>query len=450
MIKQIEYTKNHESIKNIKTKTVYVAMSADLIHPGHLNIISEARKYGDVVIGLLTDKAIASYKRLPYMSFEQRKMVVENLVGVKKVIPQDTLDYVPNLLKLKPDYVVHGDDWKTGIQREIRARVIETLEQWDGILIEPEYTDGISSTVLNSAVREIGTTTQIRMRRLRRLLNAKNIVRIIEAHNGITGLIAENTSIVKNGTAREFDGMWLSSLTDSTAKGKPDIECVDLTSRLNAVNDILEVTTKPIIYDGDSGGIAEHFVFMVRTLERLGISAVIIEDKKGLKKNSLLETGNDQPQEKIEDFCSKIISGKHAQVTEDFMIIARIESLIMNAGMQDALDRANAYINAGADGIMIHSKKNTPDEIFEFCGHYSKFENKVPLVAVPSTYSNVTEKELAEVGIRIAIYANQMLRSAYPAMVKTAELILENERSLEAEEHCMSIKDIVTLIPQRL
>lgn len=449
MIKQIEYVNNYKPTKKMATKTVYVAMSADLIHPGHLNVISEARKYGNVVIGLLTDKAIASYKRLPYMSFEQRKMIVENLVGVKKVIPQDTLDYVPNLLKLKPDYVVHGNDWKTGIQREIRARVIETLDKWDGKLIEPEYTEGISSTALNNTVREIGTTTQIRMRRLRRLLNAKNIVRVIEAHNGITGLIAESTCIVKNGTTKEFDGMWLSSLTDSTAKGKPDIECVDLTSRLNTVNDILEVTTKPIIYDGDSGGITEHFVYMVRTLERLGISAVIIEDKKGLKKNSLLETGNNQPQEKIEDFCSKIISGKHAQVTEDFMIIARIESLIMNAGMQDALKRAQAYIEAGADGIMIHSKQKTPDEIFEFCRHYAEFENKVPLVVVPSTYSSVTEKELSDAGVRIAIYANQMLRSAYPAMLKTAQLILENERAQEADENCMPIKEIVTLIPQR-
>lgn len=429
-------------------KTVYVGMSADLIHPGHLNIIAEARKLGEVIVGVLTDGAIASYKRLPYLSFEQRKVIVENLVGVAKVVPQDTLDYVPNLLKLKPDYVVHGDDWKTGVQRETRTRLIETLQQWGGELVEPKYTAGISSTVLNVAAREVGTTPEIRMKRLRRLLNAKDMVRIIEAHNGLAGLIAEKANVVNGGVTKEFDGMWLSSLTDSTAKGKPDIECVDLTSRMNTVNEILEITTKPIIYDGDSGGIAEHFVFMVRTLERLGISAVIIEDKNGLKQNSLLENGNVQQQENIENFCSKITSGKHAQVTDDFMIIARVESLITNASIEDALMRAKAYIKAGADGIMIHSKKQTPNEIFEFCDEYSKFDYRVPLVAVPSTYSQVTEQELAVAGIRVVIYANQMLRSAYPAMLKTAESILKNQRAFEADKNCMPIKEIVTLIPQ--
>ncbi len=427
---------------------VYVGMSADLIHPGHLNIVREASRRGDVMVGLLTDAAIASYKRLPYLTYEQRKAIVENLVGVKKVVPQETLDYVPNLRKYKPDYVVHGDDWKTGIQRETRKRVIETLKQWNGKLVEPKYTPGISSTTLNVAVREVGTTPQVRMGLLRRLLNAKKMVRIIEAHNGLCGLIAENVKVSNGSIVKEFDGMWLSSLTDSTAKGKPDIECVDLTSRMNTLNDILEVTTKPVIYDGDSGGITEHFVFMVRTLERLGVSAVIIEDKKGLKKNSLLEK-NGQHQESIEGVCSKITAGKQAQVTDDFMLIARIESLILNNGMDDAVERAKAYIKAGADGIMIHSKKKNHKEIIEFCDRYSKLDNRVPLVAVPSAYAQVTEDELAKAGIRIVIYANHLLRSAYPAMLRVAKSILENERALEAEENCMSIKGIVTLIPQR-
>lgn len=429
-------------------KKVYVAMSADLIHPGHLNIISEARKLGEVIVGLLTDRAIASYKRLPYLSFAQRKVIVENLVGVAKVVPQDTLDYVPNLLKLKPDYVVHGDDWKTGVQQETRARVTETLKEWGGELIEPKYTSGISSTMLNIAVREVGTTPEVRMRMLRRLLGAKKLTRIIEAHNGLSALIAENVKVATEKAEKEFDGIWLSSLTDSTAKGKPDTECVDLTSRMNTLNDILEVTAKPIIYDGDSGGIAEHFVYMVRTLERLGVSAVIIEDKKGLKRNSLLENDNVQQQENVESFCSKIILGKRAQITDDFMIIAKIESLVLNAGMEDAVTRAKAYIKAGADGIMIHSNKRTPDEIFEFCEEYSKFDYRVPLVAVPSTYSQVTEQELAAAGVRVVIYANQMLRSAYPAMLRTAETILKNQRALEADRDCIPIKEIVTLIPQ--
>ncbi len=430
-------------------KKVYVAMSADLIHPGHLNIISEARKLGEVILGLLTDEAIASYKRLPALTYEQRKVIVENIKGVSEVVPQTTLDYVPNLRKIKPDYVVHGDDWRTGVQRETRQRVIEALEEWGGQLVEPQYTPNISSTQLNNVLKEIGTTPGARLKRLRRLLAAKDLVTIIEAHSGLTGLIVENTGVMVNQQLREFDGMWLSSLTDSTSKGKPDIGCVDFTSRLNTLNDILEVTTKPIIYDGDSGGLAEHFEYMVRTLERAGISAVIIEDKVGLKKNSLLGTEARQTQDTIENFSAKISRGKKAQVTDDFMIIARIESLILKAGLTDALERAKAYIAAGADGIMIHSNAKTPDEILAFCEKYNQLEQKVPLVVVPSTYSSITETGLKQAGIRIVIYANQLLRSAYPAMVKTAESILTHQRSMECESQglCMPIKDILRLIP---
>lgn len=422
-------------------------MSADLIHPGHMNIIKEAIKYGEITLGLLTDKAIASYKRLPFLSYEQRKIIVENIKGIKEVIPQETLDYVPNLKKIKPDFVVHGDDWRTGVQREVRQRVIDALAEWGGKLIEPHYTPGISSTKLNVGLKEIGTTPGIRLKRLRRLLAAKDSVRIIEAHNGLTGLIAENIQLKVDGVLKEFDGMWLSSLTDSTAKGKPDIGFVDLTSRMSTIDNILEVTTKPIIYDGDSGGIAEHFEFMVRTLESRGVSAVIIEDKVGLKKNSLFGTDVKQTQDTIENFSKKIIVGKKSQITDDFMIIARVESLILKNGMDDAINRANAYIAAGADGIMIHSKEKTPDEILEFCRRYNEFNNKVPLIVVPSTYNTITEKELQKAGVRIIIYANQLLRSAYPAMVKTAASILKHERAFECEEHAMPIKEIITLIP---
>jgi phosphoenolpyruvate mutase len=435
--------------KKDRDKTAYVAMSADLVHPGHLNIIREARKIGKVVVGLLTDEAIASYKRLPYLNFEQRLAVIENIVGVTKVVPQDTLDYVPNLRKFKPDYVVHGDDWTTGVQFETRRRVIECLAEWGGELVEYPYTPGISSTQLNAAIRDVGTTPEIRMKRWRRLLQAKPIVRVLEAHNGLTGLIIENASVAHDRGTREFDGIWISSLTDSTAKGKPDIEYVDLTSRMNTVNDILEVTTKPIVYDGDSGGITEHFVFMVRTLERLGVSAVIIEDKKGLKKNSLFGTEVKQTRATVEEFCHKITSGKRAQVTDDFMIIARIESLILKDGMEDALTRARAYIEAGADGIMIHSKEKTPDEILEFCNAYKKFENRVPLVVVPSAYPQITEGELIDAGVNVVIYANHLLRSAYPAMMETAKSILTCGRALEAGEQCMPIKEIITLIPEQ-
>jgi len=439
------------------SKTVYVAMSADIIHPGHLNIIKEASRLGDVTVGVLTDAAIASYKRLPYMNYEQRAAVVAALKGVTCVVPQETLDYIPNLKKYKPDFVVHGTDWREGVQAKTRQGVIDTLATWGGRLVEPEYTQGISSTQLNKAIREVGTTPDIRRARLRRLLNAKPIVRTLEAHSGLSGLIVENAFAMvpkdpadpKGAQVRhEFDAMWLSSLTDSTLKGKPDNESVDVTSRLRTVNDILEITTKPIIYDGDSGGLPEHFAFLVRTLERLGVSAVIIEDKVGLKQNSLFETGNTQQQASIEDQCHKIKVGKRAQITEDFMIIARCESLIAGKDEDDAIARCKAYCGAGADGIMIHSKSKTPDEIVSFVKRFrAEVSADKPIVVVPSTYSQVSEKELAEIGVNVVIYANQLLRAAYPAMKACAERILTCQRAQEASsELCMPIREIIALI----
>ena len=432
---------------NGSQKVVYVGMSADLVHPGHINVIRKAAELGEVIVGLLTDEAVASYKRLPYMTYEQRKEVIENIKGVNRVIPQTTLDYVPNLRALKPDYVVHGDDWRTGIQRSVRERVIETLAEWGGQLVEVEYTKGISSTQLNSALKEIGTTPDVRLKMLRRLLNAKRLIRLMEVHNGLTGLIVENTFVDVNGVRKEFDGMWASSLTDSTAKGKPDIEAVDLTSRMNTLNDVLEVTTKPIVFDGDTGGKPEHFVFTVKTLERMGVSAVIIEDKVGLKRNSLFGTSVPQTQDAIEDFCHKISAGKKAQITDDFMIIARIESLILGKGVDDALGRARAYMDAGADGIMIHSASKDATEILEFCEEYVGFDFRVPLVVVPTSYNYITEDELADAGVNVVIYANHLLRSAFPAMVKTAKSILEHGRSLDIDKDLMSISEIISLIP---
>ena len=427
---------------------VYVGMSADLIHPGHLNILNNAVNYGEVTVGLLTDSAIASYKRLPYMSFEQRKLVVENIKSVSNVVIQKTLDYEPNLRKYKPDFVVHGDDWREGVQQNVRDKVIKVLSEWGGKLIEVPYSKGISSTKLNQLLHEIGTTPDIRRNKLRRLLEAKPLLRFLEAHNGLTGLIVENANVSdKNGIKQSFDGMWGSSLTESTAKGKPDIEAVDVTSRMNTLNDIIEVTTKPIIYDADTGGKNEHFTFTIRTLERLGVSAAIIEDKIGLKKNSLFGTEVNQEQDTISGFCEKIRAGKSAQVTNDFMIIARLESLILNMGMDDALNRAKAYIEAGADGIMIHSRKKDPAEVFEFCDNFKNFTRKVPLIAVPSSYNIVTEDELANRGVNIVIYANHLLRSAYPSMMETAKSILSNGRSAEIDSKMLSIKDILELIP---
>lgn len=429
---------------------VYVGMSADLIHPGHINILQRAAELGDVTVGLLTDAAIASYKRLPHMTFEQRRDVVENLKQVSEVVPQETLDYVPNLERLKPDYVVHGDDWRTGVQAKTRQRVIDALAQWGGELVEVAYTEGISSTQLNASVKQIGTTPSVRLARLRRLIDTKPIVRVIEAHSGLTGLIVESTTAERDGRRVEFDAMWSSSLTDSTARGKPDIEAVDISSRLQMINELFEVTTKPLIFDGDTGGKPEHFTFTVRSLERLGVSAVIIEDKEGLKRNSLFGTDVEQTQSSIEDFSARLAIGKQAQITDDFMIIARLESLILEKGMDDAIERAKAYIAAGADALMIHSRRKQPDEIFEFCDRVSTFRDQVPIVAVPTSYHQVTEDELADHGVNVVIYANHLLRAAYPQMVKVAETILANGRALEADPYLAPIKDALSIIPENL
>ena len=431
-----------------KKRTVYLGMIGDIMHPGLINIINEGAKYGDVMIGLFTDKAIATHKRLPYLSYEQRKNVIENIKGVRCVVPQDDWSYVPNLVKYKPDFIIHGDDWKEGPSKYLRDEVFKVMESLGGKVIEIPYTQGISASGLKETIDSLGVTPQARLASLRRLITAKPIVRILESHNGLTGLIAEHTAVEVNGQHREFDGMWASSLTDSTSKGKPDIEAVDLTTRLHDLNDTLEVTTKPVIFDGDTGGKVEHFVFTVRTLERLGISAVIIEDKVGLKQNSLFGTDAVQTQDTIEGFCTKIKAGKNAQITEDFMVIARIESLIAGKPVEDALERAFAYVAAGADGVMIHSKNKDGMDIKEFCQRFREKNIHTPIVAVPTTYNQFTEEELAEWGINIVIYANHMLRSAYPAMVKCAESILANSRSLEAsDQYCMPIKQILNLIP---
>ena len=428
-------------------KEVYLGMSADLIHSGHINIIKRASELGNVTIGLLTDSAIASYKRIPYMNYEMREIVVSNIKGVDKVIPQNTLDYSENLRALRPHIVVHGDDWKEGVQKKTREKVIEVLKEWGGKLVEFSYTDGISSSQLKEVISNIGTTPNIRLSMLRRLLQSKKIIRVNEVHHGLSGLITEKVEASRNGETVRFDAMWSSSLTDSTAKGKPDIEAVDMTSRMQSVNDIFDVTTLPLIFDADTGGKPEHFKYTVKSLERLGVSAVVIEDKIGLKKNSLF--GNDvaQTQDTIGGFCEKIIAGKKAQIGKDFMIIARIESLILEAGMDDALARAEAYIQAGADGIMIHSRHKDPGEIIEFMQKFRATDAKTPVVVVPTSFNSVTIEEFVEMGVNVVITANHMLRAAYPAMLKVAKSILANGRSLEAEPDCMSIKDILEFIP---
>ncbi|MFT4245801.1 MAG: phosphoenolpyruvate mutase [Micrococcaceae bacterium] len=429
-------------------KTVYMAFSTDVVHGGHINIIKKAAKLGELTIGLLSNEVIASFKRFPLLPAAERKEIIENIAGVKKVVPQNTLSYVDNLKELKPDYVVHGDDWKEGHQKQIREEVIKELESYGGELVEFPYIQNDLYDELEDRFNYKLHTPDVRRGRLRQLLGMKKVVSAIEAHSGITGLIAEKTKVVKDGKTKQFDAMWVSSLCDSTARGKPDIELVDMSDRMQTINDIMEVTTKPIILDGDTGGLVEHFVYNVKTFERMGVSAVIIEDKTGLKKNSLFGTEVEQTQDTIENFSAKISAGKKALRTEEFMIIARIESLILEQGMEDALKRAFAYVEAGADGIMIHSRQKSPAEIFEFVEKFRDKDKNTPIVVVPTSFNTVTEDEFAERGVNVVIYANQLTRTGFPAMQKAAETILENQRAKEADDMCMSIKDIITLIPE--
>lgn len=435
-------------IKEKNEKTVYICFSTDMLHGGHIKIIKKSKELGRLIIGVLSDEAVASYKRYPLMPFSERKVMFENLSGVYEVVEQKTLSYRDNLEMLKPDYVVHGDDWVDGYQKPIRDEVINILESYGGQLVEFPYSNDDKYKELEKRARVELSLPDMRRARLKKSIQMKKTVSAIEAHSGLTGLIAENTLVYKDGEARQFDAMWVSSLCDSTAKGKPDIELVDMTSRFRTIDDIMEVTTKPIIFDGDTGGLTEHFAYTVKTLERMGVSMVIIEDKTGLKKNSLFGTEVEQTQASIPDFCEKIKAGKKAQKTKDFMICARVESLILERGMDDALERAFAFVGAGADAIMIHSRQKDPAEIFEFVDKFRKKDKATPIVVVPTSFNTVTEEEFKNRGVNVVIYANQLTRTAFPAMQNAAKLILENHRAKECDDVCMPFKDIITLIPE--
>lgn len=429
-------------------KTVYTCFCTEVIHEGHLNIIRQAGQYGRVIVGALSDRALIRYNRFPTISQEERVRLYRSLEGVNNVVVQDDMLYEDVLSLIRPDYVIHGDNWRTGPESAIRAQVKEKLEAMGGQLIEVSYTDNEQVRKIDRQLREKLAMPEYRRKRLRQLIGMCPVVKAIEAHSGLTGLIAEKTVVAQDGRLDQFDAMWVSSLCDSTAKGKPDIELVDLSSRLRTIDDIMEVTTKPIILDGDTGGLPEHFVYNVRTLERMGVSAVIIEDKKGLKKNSLFGAEVEQTQDSIEGFSEKIRAGKRAQLTDDFMIIARIESLILERGMDDALARAAAFVEAGADGIMIHSRKKDPGEILEFCDRFRESDKLTPIVVVPTSFNAITEEELAAHGVNIVIYANQLTRSAFPAMQRTAEDILRCHRAKEVDDRLMPIKEIITLIDE--
>lgn len=433
--------------KEKKNKTVYIPMRGDVIHPAIINIIEKGAELGSVIIGLLTDEAICSYTRPPYLNYKEREKIIKSINYVEKVIPQNALDCSENILEIKPSIVLHGDDWKEGFQANIRKKVINILSKWNGEIFEIPYDKQHNQNKINKLTSFLGTTNEKRRVTLRKLLSSKKIIRIMEVHNGLTGSIVELVNHTENGISKEFDGMWASSLTDATVRAMPDIEAVDISTRIATINEIFEVTTKPLIFDGDTGGKPEHLSFTIKSLERLGVSAIVIEDKTGLKKNSLLGNDVSQTQDNVKNFSHKIKLAKESQNTEDFMVVARIESLILEKGMDDAICRAKSYIDAGADGILIHSKKKQPDEIFEFADAFRKFKIKRPLFCVPTSYSQVTEKQLADKGFKVVIYANQLIRAAYPAMQLVAKEILINDRAREAEKSLLSISKILNLIP---
>jgi phosphoenolpyruvate mutase len=430
----------------MKKKTAYVGIAGDILHEGHINILKTASKYGEVTVGLLTDNAIASYKRIPFLNYKNRELVLKNLKFVHKVIPQKTLDYSENLIKIKPDFVIHGSDWKTGVQKKIRAKVIKILKNWRGKLIEPDYTKNISSTILRNNIFKLGITSEQRKSKLVRLINSKSITRIIEAHSPLSALIVENLNIYNKDKFLEFDGIWSSSLTDSTLRAKPDNQSVDYSARLSGLNDILETSLKPIIFDADNGGRLEHVPYLIRNLERVGVSAVVIEDKKGLKINSLFSNQKKSHQDTVANFCKKIKKASESKISDDFLIVARIESLILGKSIQDALYRAEKYSAAGADAILIHSKEETPKEIFRFAKLFNESKFYKPMIAIPSTYSKTYEKELEKNGFKIVIYANHLLRASYKAMHEVAKKILVNQRAFEVEKKITSISEIITLI----
>lgn len=429
-------------------KKVYTCFCTDIIHEGHLNIIQEAKKYGEVIVGVLSDEAMVKFNRFPTLSFKERVELVKGIAGVSKVIIQNEVMYDDVINDLRPDYIIHGTNWLKPPMLAIRENVEKLLSVYGGKIIDVPYTYNDDIKRADARVVEKLAMPEYRRKRLKKLIEIRGLVKALEVHSGLTGLIAEKTIVEHDGQIDQFDAMWISSLCDSTAKGKPDIELVDMTSRFRTIDDVMEVTTKPIVFDGDTGGLIEHFVYTVRSLERMGVSAIIIEDKTGLKKNSLFGTDVQQTQDSIEHFCEKIKAGKKVQLTDDFMIIARIESLILERGMEDALTRARAYVAAGADGIMIHSRKKEPDEIFEFCDRFRKEDSKTPIVVVPTSYNATTEAELAGHGINLVIYANQLTRSAFPAMQQTAEDILKYHRAKEVDERLLPIKDIITLIDE--
>ena len=431
----------------MSNKIIYLGLTADLIHAGHINIINEALKYGQLLIGLITDQAISKEKRLPLLSYFDRKALLLNIKGVKDIVPQEDWDYSINLQKYKPDFFIHGDDWNTSEYKIIKNNCINVLSAYGGKLIEIAHTPNINSDLVVDKIRKLKNVSSLRQNTLKRLLQSKSFIKIIEVHSPMSAMIIDNLKINNERGSNFFDGFWSSSLSDSTLFGRPDIESLDIASRLNMINNIFHATTKPLVMDIDTGGLLEHLEINIKTIEQAGVSAVVIEDKKGLKKNSLFGNEVIQHQEDVKVFQEKIKLINTIKVNDNFLCIARIESLILDKGLEDALHRASSYVDAGADMVLIHSRKKTPDEVFLFANEFKRDHPNIPLACIPTSFYTVTEGLLQDKGFNLSIYANHLIRASYKHMEKIAKSILTYQTSQYIEEDIESVKDILNLIP---
>ncbi len=405
-------------------KTVYVGMSADLVHPGHINLLREAASLGRVTVGLLTDRAISSYKRMPFLTFEQRRAVIEHIAFVTAVVPQDTLDYTDNLRLLRPDFVVHGDDWRNGVQAQTRRRVLDVLREWGGTLVEPPYTEGISSTALRMAAMDIGFAPGVRQRRLRRMLDCKPLVRVMQAHDGLSAHIVDRLEETTQGAPREYDAIWVDSLAGAPIRGKPDPLPFDLSSRLVTLHEILDATTKPLICNAGGAGHAAGVTAAVRTLERIGVSAIVIDTEVTDRRAVPAMAASAPPQDDMAAFIREIAAARDARVTPDFMIIARINDRTRDCGADRMMARAAAGVDAGADAVMCDSDPVNPDGIFDLCRRYRRLMNGHPLLVGLSGTEGLQEHDLASAGASMVVYTDTLLRAAREAMISAASQVL--------------------------
>jgi len=400
-------------------KTVYVGMVGDMLHVGHINILKTAARLGRVTVGVLTDRAVVGYKRLPLLAFEDRVRVVESIADVAAVVPQKTLSYVENLRALRPDYVVHGDDWRYGDQvSRARAEVIATLGEWGGELVEVAYTKGISSTAIHRSGAADALFSGTRQGRLRRLLAAKPTLRIVEAHSGLSAKIAAEVRGPDGATG--FDAVWQSGLTDAIHRGKSDGGAVDRGRRLQAVEEILDAGPLPLIYDGRAAGRPETVFDLTRALDKAGVSALCLGDRSDPDR-----TG---PEMSPAETVAQIEAVRAACPTGAVMAISRIVVAAPGNGgsgaLDRALDRALALLEAGSDAVMFDSAADTAEPILDIAARLRRQRRDVPLFAAQSDRWGAPIHRFENAGIDAVVYETHLLRATVAPMRRAATALL--------------------------